>query len=187
MPRKVEYLKDAIMNPDGQSILIPGLKNFSGYRWTKNKMRGQRAICVRITPEQAEYYKNEGCNVNVRPPREPGDQPEYSIKIIINFKPEGDPYKYLDPTFDVGTPTTQPQRWDESMVDGLDSLNIYYCEVLFVKSKNLAQDPRDGHQFYPLYLQNAILLFKPDFLASRLSDIAAQYEQEVAMTEEEPF
>lgn len=188
MPRKMEYLKDATMNPDNKSILIPGLKNFSGLRWSRNgKTRGQRAISIRLTQEQADYFVSEGCNVNVRPPREEGDVPEYSIKLIISFKPEGDPFKYLDPTFDVGTADVAPKRWDETMIDGLDSLNIYYIEVFFSKGKNPAQHPMTGKEFYPLYLQNAIILYKPDFLASRLADINAMYGEPQLPEEVEPF
>jgi hypothetical protein len=188
MPRKAEYLADTFADPNGTSILIPGLKNFSGLRWSRNgKMRGQRSISVRLTKEQADYYVKEGCNVNIRPPKEPGDQETYALKIIINFKPEGDPYKFLDPTFDVGTETIPPKKWDESMIDGLDSLNIYHAEIIFQKSSKPATDPRDGHEFYPCYLQSAILLYKVDYLASRLAEINKMYGAPQIPDEPEPF
>lgn len=182
MPRKPEYLRDASMIPGGQSILIPGLKNFSGLRWggtTTN--RGQRSISVRLTKEQADYFVAEGCNVNVRPPKEPGDQESYALKIIINYKPKGDPLEFLNPTIDVGTDTTPPKRFDEDMLDLLDgggdgsSVDIYYCEIVFSKSKEPVLNRFTGKEFYPCYLQSGIFLYKTNFHQQRLNEINAMY------------
>lgn len=142
MPRKPEYLRDASMIPGGQSILIPGLKNFSGLRWggtTTN--RGQRSISIRLTKEQADYFVAEGCNVNVRPPKEPGDQESYALKLIINFKPKGDPLEFLNPTIDVGTDTTPPKRFDEDMLDLLMAAETE-AQLIFTIARSSSPRPR---------------------------------------------
>lgn len=186
MPRKTEYIKDAIVDPNNENpIVIHGLQNFSGTRWARG---GQRSFSIRLTKEQADYFVSEGCNVNVREPKEPGDQPTYALKIIVNFKPEGDPLKFLDPTFDVGTMTTPPKRLDETGIDLLDSVSIYYAEVTFAKSTKLATNMQNGKQFYPVYLQSAIFLYKHNHnLADRLAEINKLYNLPPMPDEPEPF
>lgn len=184
MPRHVEYLRDATIDPNNATpIVINGLQNFSGTRWSRG---GQRSFSVRLTKEQADYFVAEGCNVNVREPKEPGDQPSYALKIIINFKPEGDPLKFLDPTFDVGTDSTPPKRLDENAIDLLDSVEIYYAEIMFVKASKPATNPQTGKQFFPLYLQSAIFLYRHNRLASRLAEINKLYGQPQLQIPEEP-
>lgn len=80
------------------NLVIPSAymfwKNFSGKERGKFNAAGNRNFCVRIDdPAQAQQMANEGWNVRVLPPRDPGDEPCYYISVNVRF--DGTPPKII--------------------------------------------------------------------------------------------
>jgi len=125
------------------AYILPGeYRNFVGRPTKFNKAGGARSFCIRLTPDQAEWYKRNGFNVQEKiNPNDPDAGPTFVLSIKVSFKVA--PPKIVMISNNRGTELT------ESTVGVLDTAEIQYADL----SINPYEYDINGAHGYSAYLR----------------------------------
>lgn len=135
-------------------------KNFEG-KEDKYNTKGNRNFCIVLSQSEADQLSAAGWNVKTRPPREPGDDPLYYLKINLKFETLGRPPRV------VMVNSRNKVRLDADSAILLDMGRVVTADVRF---RPYQYDPGK----YSAYLVTGFFVMEEDTLEERYSDLPEQ-------------
>lgn len=142
-------------------------KNFAGAPDKFHSQGGYRKFNVIIDdPDEAQKLNDDGWNIKVRPPREEGDSPLFTLEVAVSFM--NYPPKIIMMT------STNKVELDEDSVECLDTADILSADLI-ISPYNYDVNGKKGIK---AYLKTAYITIEED-------RFAAKYNRE--LPEELPF
>lgn len=145
---------------DNAYILPGSYRNFSGKPTPFNKAGGARNFCVRLTEEQAVWFRDNGFNVQERMnPNDPDSPITYVLSIKVSFAVAPPNIVMISGTH--GTPL------NEANVGLLDSAEIQYADIAI----NPYEYDVNGRHGYSAYLRDLYVTIAENPYADKYKDL----------------
>lgn len=155
------------------AYILPGdYRNFSGKPTKFNRAGGSRSFCVKLNEEQAEWFKNQGFNIQEKiNQRDPDAEITYVLSIKVSFK--------VAPPNIIMISGNRGTRLTESTISILDMSEIQYADLTI----NPYEYDVNGRHGYSAYLRDMYVTIAEDPYAEKYRNIVMNQSED----DEVPF